>query len=160
MEGQIIPPSPFFHSSILPSQPAVLIFPGATQKVGSYSTSTESQPIQRLRENIMDEHQDSQEAADSAKDHVKSAADDFKAAASAKAEEIRRAAEQKADELRHAAEDKARELRGAAESVWSDARSKAKTWQSDSETYIRENPTKAILIALGLGFFLGLMFRK
>ena len=60
----------------------------------------------------MDEQQNPQEAADSAKDHVKAAADDFKTAASAKAEEIRRAAEQRAEELRRTAESKAREFRG------------------------------------------------
>jgi ElaB/YqjD/DUF883 family membrane-anchored ribosome-binding protein len=136
-----------------------LIFRGAAQRIGCIKPK-EDQQIHRLRGNIMDEHQDAQEAADSAKEHVKSAADDFKTAASAKAEEIRRAAEQKAEELRHVAENKARELRGAAESAWSDARSKAKTWQTDGESYIRENPTKAIFIALGLGFLLGLMFRK
>lgn len=108
----------------------------------------------------MDEHHDPQDAAKSAADQIKTTAEDFKAAASAKAEEIRKAAEQKAEELRHAAEHKAKEFRGAAETAWSDARSKAKTWQSEGESYIRENPSKAILIALGLGFLLGLMFRK
>jgi len=136
-----------------------LIFPSTAQKVGGTNT-TGSHQIQRLRGKIMDEHQDAQDAANSAKEHVKGAAEDFKAAATAKAEEIRRAAEQKAEELRHAAEDKAREFRGAAETAWTDARSKAKTWQTDGESYIRENPTKAILAALGLGFLLGLMFRK
>ena len=137
-----------------------MIFPGTTQTVPDSSHQTGGQLIQRLRGRIMDEHQEAQDAANSAKDHVKSAAEDFKTAATAKAEEIRHAAELKAEELRHAAEDKAREFRGAAETAWSDARSKAKTWQSDSESYIRENPTKAILAALGLGFLLGLMFRK
>ena len=108
----------------------------------------------------MEENRDPQEAAESAKDHVKSAADDFKSAATAKAEEIRRAAEKKAEELRQAAQNKAREFSGVAGSAWTDARSKAKTWQTEGETYVRENPTKAILVALGLGFVVGLMFRK
>jgi len=108
----------------------------------------------------MDEHQNPQEAAESAKDHVKAAADDFKAAASAKAEEIRRAAEQKAAELRAVASDRAREFKGAAQGAWSDARSKAKTWQSESEMYIRDNPMKAVFVAMGVGFVLGLLFRK
>src|ERR1700686_5523989 len=47
----------------------------------------------------MDEHQEAQDAANSAKDHVKIAAEDFKTAASAKAEEIRHAAQQKAKNL-------------------------------------------------------------
>jgi ElaB/YqjD/DUF883 family membrane-anchored ribosome-binding protein len=108
----------------------------------------------------MEENRDPQEAADSAKDHVKAAADDFKSAASAKAEEIRRAAEKKAEELRQAAQNKAREFSGAAGEAWTDARSKAKTWQAEGEAYVRQNPTKAILVALGLGFVVGLMFRK
>ena len=108
----------------------------------------------------MEENRDPQEAADSAKDHVKAAADDFKSAASAKAEEIRRAAEKKAEELRQAAQSKAREFSGMAGGAWTDAQSKAKTWQSKGEAYVRENPTKSIFIALGLGFFVGLMFRK
>src|SRR5215510_14495586 len=108
----------------------------------------------------MEENRDPQEAADSAKGHVKAAADDFKAAASAKAEEIRRAAETKAEELRQAAQNKAREFSGIAGSAWTDARSKATTSQSKWEAYVRENPTKSILVALGLGFFVGLMFRK
>src|ERR1700722_6305408 len=108
----------------------------------------------------MDEHQEAQDAANSARDHVKNAAEDFKAAASAKADEIRHAAEQKAEELRHAAEGKAREFRGAAETAWSDAQSKAKTWQTESESYMGENPTQPILGALCLGFLLGPMFRE
>jgi ElaB/YqjD/DUF883 family membrane-anchored ribosome-binding protein len=108
----------------------------------------------------MEENRDPQQAADSAKDHVKAAADDFKAAASAKAEEIRRAAEKKAEEIRLAAQNRAREFSGAAGSAWTDAQSRAKTWQSKGEEYVRENPTKSVFIALGLGFFVGLMFRK
>ena len=137
-----------------------MIFLSAAQKVGGTKQNRESQQIDDCEDKTMAEQQDPQEAANSAKEHVKSAADDFKTAASAKADEIRRAAEQKAEELRHVAENKAREFRGVAESAWTDAQSKAKTWQAGSETYIRENPTRAILVALGLGFLLGLMFRK
>ena len=108
----------------------------------------------------MEENRDPQEAADSAKEQAKTAADDFKAAATAKAQEIRRAAEQKAEELREAAQKKAREFSGAAGTAWTDARSKAHTWQTRGESYVRENPTKAVLVALGIGFFVGLMFRK
>jgi ElaB/YqjD/DUF883 family membrane-anchored ribosome-binding protein len=108
----------------------------------------------------MEENREPQEAADSAKDHVKAAADDFKSAASAKAEEIRRAAEKKAEELRQAAQDKAREFSGVAGEAWTDARARARTWQAEGEAYVRQNPTKAVLAALGLGFVIGLMFRK
>jgi ElaB/YqjD/DUF883 family membrane-anchored ribosome-binding protein len=104
----------------------------------------------------MEENRNPQEAADGSKGPAKSAADDFKAEASAKTEEIRLAAEKEAEELPQAAQSKAREFSGMAES----ALAKAKTWQSNGEGYFRENPTKSIFIALGLGFFVGLMFRK
>lgn len=108
----------------------------------------------------MDEQKDPHNAGDTANNTGSNTPDDFKAAAAAKAAEIRHIAEKKAEELRQLAQEKAQEFSGAAESAWSDARTKAKSWHADSETYVRENPTKAILIALGLGFLLGLLFRK
>jgi ElaB/YqjD/DUF883 family membrane-anchored ribosome-binding protein len=44
--------------------------------------------------------------------------------------------------------------------VWGDARQRARTFQEDSEQYVRENPTKAVFTALGIGFVLGLIFRR
>jgi ElaB/YqjD/DUF883 family membrane-anchored ribosome-binding protein len=108
----------------------------------------------------METSPDPEAAASKSKDHLKAAADDFKTAASAKADEIRKAAEKKADELRAAAESRAREFRGAAETAWTDARSKTRHWQSEGEAYVRENPTKAVLMALGAGFLLGLLLKK
>ena len=53
----------------------------------------------------------------------------------------------------------AEEYRGKAEQVWSDAKDRARTFQEDSKEYVRENPTKAVFTALGIGFILGLIFR-
>ena len=108
----------------------------------------------------MDENQNPEEAVKSGQDHLKEAAGNFTEAASAKVENIHQAAGQKADELRGAAQDKAQELRGVAQSAWSDTKSQAKSWQAEGEAYVRDNPTKAILIALGVGVLLGLLFRK
>ena len=108
----------------------------------------------------MDENQNPEEAAKSGQDHLRDAAGDLKEAASARVENIRHAAGQKADELRGAAQDKAQELRGVAERAWSDTKAQAKSWQAEGEAYVRDNPTKAILIALGVGVLLGLLFRK
>ena len=108
----------------------------------------------------MDEHQDSEGTTQSGKDNLKDAAGDLKEAASAKVEDIRQAAGKKVAELRGAAQGKAQELRGAAESTWSDARSQAKSWQAEGEAYVRKNPAKAVLIALGVGLLLGLLLRK
>jgi ElaB/YqjD/DUF883 family membrane-anchored ribosome-binding protein len=108
----------------------------------------------------MDENQNPEKQAKSGQDHLREAAGNFKEAASAKVENIRQAAAQKADELRGAGQDKAQELRGAADCAWSDTKSQAKSWQAEGEAYVRDNPTKAVLMALGVGVLLGLMFRK
>ena len=79
-----------------------------------------------------------QSKIDSSKSHARQAADDIKSAAGAMAEEYR----------------------GRAEQAWGDARDRALTFQEDSEQYVRENPTKAVFTALGLGFVLGLIFRR
>lgn len=65
-----------------------------------------------------------------------------------------------ADDLRSAAGAVADEYRGRAEEVWNDASSRVRSFQEDSEQYVRENPTKAVFSALGIGFVLGLIFRR
>ena len=47
-----------------------------------------------------------------------------------------------------------------AEQAWGDATSRVRTFQEDAEQYVRENPTKAVFTALGIGFVLGLIFRR
>ena len=76
------------------------------------------------------------------------------------AEDLKAAAEAKAQELRSAAETKAHELRGKAEQVYGDYRTRAHSFQEEGEQYVRENPTKAVFTALGVGFVLGLIFRR
>ena len=65
-----------------------------------------------------------------------------------------------AEDLKSAAGAVAGEYRGRAEEVWNDARYRVRSFQEDSEQYVRENPTKAIFSALGIGFVLGLIFRR
>ena len=104
----------------------------------------------------MDEHQNPEEVAKSGQDHLKSAASDLKEATGAKIENIRQAAEQKADEFRETAEGKVQEFRGAAQQ----ATFQAKSWQAEGEVYVRDNPIKAVLIALGAGLVLGFLLRR
>ena len=92
---------------------------------------------------------DAQNKLQSSKDHARKAAEDLKSAAGAFAEEYRGKAEQAWGEAR-----------GKAEQAWGDARSRVRTFQDDAEQYVRENPTKAIFTALGIGFVLGLIFRR
>ncbi|CAN5505474.1 hypothetical protein BH20VER1_BH20VER1_20330 [soil metagenome] len=69
-------------------------------------------------------------------------------------------ARQAAEDLRTAATEMAGQYRGKAEQAWDDATSRARTLQEDGEQYVRENPTKAVFSALGIGFVLGMIFRK
>ncbi|HEY2711550.1 MAG TPA: hypothetical protein VGI60_03480 [Chthoniobacterales bacterium] len=65
-----------------------------------------------------------------------------------------------ADDLRSAAGAVADEYRGRAEEVWNEASDRVRSFQEDTEQYVRDNPTKAIFTALGVGFVLGLIFRR
>ena len=79
-----------------------------------------------------------QSKLESSKTHARKAAEDLKSAAGAVAEQYR----------------------GKAEQAWEDATHRARTFQEDAEEYVRENPTKAVFTALGIGFVLGLIFRR
>ena len=92
---------------------------------------------------------DAQDKLQSSKDHARRAAEDLKSAAGALAGEYRGKAEQAWGDSR-----------GKAEQAWGDARDRVRTFQEDAEQYVRENPTKAIFSALGIGFVLGLIFRR
>jgi ElaB/YqjD/DUF883 family membrane-anchored ribosome-binding protein len=65
-----------------------------------------------------------------------------------------------ADNLHAATEAKAEQFQDVVENAWSDAGSLTQRWQTEVETYVRQNPTKAVFMALGLGFVLSRMFRK
>jgi ElaB/YqjD/DUF883 family membrane-anchored ribosome-binding protein len=92
---------------------------------------------------------DTQNKLQSSKEHARKAAEDLKSAAGAFAEEYKGKAEQAWGEAR-----------GKAEQAWGDATNRVRTFQEDAEQYVRENPTRAIFTALGIGFVLGLVFRR
>jgi hypothetical protein len=54
----------------------------------------------------------------------------------------------------------ATEFQDVVKNAWADARSLTQRWQKEVETYVRQNPTKAVFTALGLGFVLSRTFRK
>ena len=65
-----------------------------------------------------------------------------------------------AEDFRSAAGAMADEYRVRAEGIWDNARHRVRSFQDDSEQYVRENPTKAVITALGVGLVLGLIFRR
>ena len=60
-----------------------------------------------------------------------------------------------ADEIREAAARTAEELKGVASEQLEDSREKLDELRREGERYVRENPAKSVLIALGLGFIIG-----
>ncbi len=94
-------------------------------------------------------NQDAASKYESGKSHAKQAAEDLRAAA-----------EEKAQQLRSTAEAKAQEYRGRAEHAYEQARTRARSLQEEGEHYVRENPVRGVLTALGIGFLLGLLVRR
>jgi ElaB/YqjD/DUF883 family membrane-anchored ribosome-binding protein len=41
-----------------------------------------------------------------------------------------------------------------------ETKQRLRTLREDGEDYVRENPMKAVMTALGIGFVLGLIFRR
>ena len=65
-----------------------------------------------------------------------------------------------AEDLRSAAGEMADEYRAGGKEVLDDALHSVRSFQDDSKQSVRENPTKAVFTALGVGFVLGLIFRR
>lgn len=65
-----------------------------------------------------------------------------------------------AEDLKSAASSMAEDYRDKATQAWDDAKVRVRTLQEDGEDYVRENPMRAIATALGVGFVLGLIFRR
>jgi ElaB/YqjD/DUF883 family membrane-anchored ribosome-binding protein len=65
-----------------------------------------------------------------------------------------------AADIRTAASDVAREIRGRFEEIAGDFKGKASGWQKELEQYVKKNPTKSLLTAVGVGFVLGVICRR
>jgi ElaB/YqjD/DUF883 family membrane-anchored ribosome-binding protein len=65
-----------------------------------------------------------------------------------------------AEDLGSAAGAMADEYRERGKEVWDDTLHRVRSFQDDSKQYIRENPTKAVFTALGIGLVLGFIFRR
>lgn len=69
-------------------------------------------------------------------------------------------AEYKADEGMKHARKAAEDFRSSASAMTTDALERIRSFQDDGKQYVRENPTRAVFTALGVGFVLGLIFRR
>ena len=104
-----------------------------------------------------------QAAGEKAREFVSTAetkAHEFKERAIESAQQFRSTAVEKANALKAVASDKAHHLRESATDQWQDTRVKARELHVTAEDYIRQNPTKCVLSALGVGFLIGLIVRR
>jgi ElaB/YqjD/DUF883 family membrane-anchored ribosome-binding protein len=90
-----------------------------------------------------------QSVYETGREHLTAAAKDVSDAAAAKYEAFRGQAKTLAEDYK-----------GKAQSAWSEAGIKAQNVRGDAESYIRSYPLKAVGIALGVGFALGVIFRR
>jgi ElaB/YqjD/DUF883 family membrane-anchored ribosome-binding protein len=65
-----------------------------------------------------------------------------------------------AADVRDAAAEAARDVKDRANAMADELKGKVNDWQKDAEQYVRENPTKSVLAAVGVGFVIGLICRK
>ena len=76
------------------------------------------------------------------------------------AQALKASAAEKAEHYKTVATDKAQQVKETAQHQWEETRVKAKEIHVTAEDYIRQNPTKAVLGALGIGFLIGLIARN
>lgn len=73
---------------------------------------------------------------------------------------LKASAVHKAEQLKVVATEKATHVKEVAQQQWDETRVRAREIHVTTEDYIRQNPTKAVLGALGLGFLIGLIVRR
>jgi ElaB/YqjD/DUF883 family membrane-anchored ribosome-binding protein len=44
--------------------------------------------------------------------------------------------------------------------ITDDLKERAQSFQREAESYVRQHPTKSVLTAVGVGFVLGVLFRR
>ena len=76
------------------------------------------------------------------------------------AQHLRATATERASAIRSSATEHAQHMRDTATEQWDHTCERAKEWHVTTEDYIRQNPTKSVLCAVGLGFLIGLIVRR
>lgn len=107
-----------------------------------------------------DNSQQAQQAADDLRIAAGDKAKQFKQTAVDKAQQFRQFAGTKATDIKETAKVKAQHVKQVASDQVQCSKEKAKKIHTDTEEYIRKNPTKSVLTALGVGVLIGLVIRK
>jgi len=66
----------------------------------------------------------------------------------------------KAEEIKEVASEKAAQISAVAKEQFADKKEQLAGYQETLEEYVKRNPTTAVAIAAGVGFFLGLVSRR
>ncbi|MCF7676018.1 MAG: hypothetical protein K9N23_20200 [Akkermansiaceae bacterium] len=94
------------------------------------------------------------------KERAVESAQHFRDVAGEKATTLKQTATERAESLRIAAAERAHRLQETATEQWSHTCERGKDIQITAEDYIRQNPTKCVVGALGIGILVGLMVRR
>lgn len=107
---------------------------------------------------------DNSEKVRQAADELRSAASEktqqFKQNAVNKAQQFREFAGTKTTDMKNTARVTAKQLKDVANGQMQTSKERAKKIHTETEDYIRQNPTKSVITALGVGFLVGLIIRK
>jgi ElaB/YqjD/DUF883 family membrane-anchored ribosome-binding protein len=98
----------------------------------------------------------------SARDRIKGLTNDVQKSYSRVSSDVRKGAERASAELRKSADAARERAQETAESVregYAKVRSQAGDLSEQVSSYVRENPGRSVLMAAGVGFLLGLLFR-
>jgi ElaB/YqjD/DUF883 family membrane-anchored ribosome-binding protein len=131
---------------------------------------TEAKPMADMKSEIEDGAEKAHEAVDAAEDSVESARKRFQKLGDQAqdrykkvSDDVRRGAERASKEIRRGTE-RARETYGEvaenATKTYERVRSEAGNVTREVSLYVRDNPAKAVMIAAGFGFLLGLVARR
>ncbi|MEI7908266.1 MAG: hypothetical protein WCK77_01390 [Verrucomicrobiota bacterium] len=98
--------------------------------------------------------------ASTLKERAIESAQHFREVATEKVGQLKATAAERAGEMKQSAADRAHRLQESAAEQWRDTQVMTKEFHVTAEDYIRQNPTKCVVGALGLGVLIGLIVRR
>ncbi len=145
--------NPFSNAAELEPTPSVSAAAGDLRAAADDFKNTTGAQAMKLKDKAV-------ETAQALKATAAEKAEHYKTVASEKADHYKAVASEKADHYKTVATEKAHQAKETAQQQWDESRAKAKEFHVTAEDYIRQNPTKAVLGALGIGFLVGLITKK